>query len=155
MISGRQRTRLKWPMLKRAYEKRRKHRTGERSCEVTPSFNIKNTKWTIKFVQFHRYEILTEHLKLWKVCAKIVPKYLTIGQNDNRVNKCFDLLDRIISEQDVFSQVSTGEYDSNRKRQSEEWYTSASPRPKQARMSKWKFKSFLICYLDRWGFLQK
>ena len=37
------------------------------------------------------------------------------------------------------------------KRQSKEWHTSASPRPKKARRSKSKIKSMLICFFDSEG----
>ena len=40
------------------------------------------------------------------------------------------------------------EYDPETKRQSKEWHTSASPRPKKARKSKSKIKSMLICFFD-------
>jgi hypothetical protein len=70
-------------------------------------------------------------------------------------NKCFDLLDRIDNEEDFFSRVITGSqdflYDPETKRQSKERHTVSSPRPKQARMSKSKIKSMLICFF----FLQK
>jgi hypothetical protein len=50
-----------------------------------------------------------------------------------------------------FKHVITGdetwilEYDPDTKRQSLEWHTSNSPRPKKARMSKSKMKTMLIC----------
>jgi len=40
------------------------------------------------------------------------------------------------------------EYDPETKRQSREWHTANSPRPKRARMSKSKIKSMLICFFD-------
>jgi len=40
------------------------------------------------------------------------------------------------------------EYDPETKRQSKERHTSASQRPKKARMSKSKIKSTLICFFD-------
>jgi len=43
------------------------------------------------------------------------------------------------------------EYDPETKRQSKEWHTSASPRPKKVRMSKSKIKSILICFFDSQG----
>ena len=43
------------------------------------------------------------------------------------------------------------EYDPETKRQSKEWHTSASPRPKKAKMSKSKIKSTLICFFDSQG----
>jgi len=43
------------------------------------------------------------------------------------------------------------EYYPETKRQSKEWHTSASPRPRKARMSKLKIKSMLICFFDSQG----
>jgi len=43
------------------------------------------------------------------------------------------------------------EYDPETKRQSKEWHTSVSLRPKNARMSKSKIKSMLICFFDSQG----
>ena len=45
--------------------------------------------------------------------------------------------------------------DPETKRQSWEWHTANSPRPKKARMSKSKIKSMLICFFDSQGIVQK
>ena len=88
-----------------------------------------------------------------KVCVKTVPKTLTIKQKDNWKDVCLYLLEWIKSNRNFLKNVITGdeswifEYDSETKRQSKEWHTSASPRPKKARMSKSKIKSMLICFL--------
>ena len=64
-------------------------------------------------------------------------------------NKCFDLLDRIVNEQDFFSRVITGDeswmfyYHPEIKRQNKERHTASSPRPKKAPMSKSKINSML------------
>lgn len=61
---------------------------------------------------------------------------------------CLHLLDRIESDPDFFSRVITGdkswilEYDPETKRQSEQWYTDKSPRPKKAQMNKSEIKSY-------------
>ena len=87
-----------------------------------------------------------------KVCAKMVPKNLTIEQKANRRDVCLDLLDRLEREPEFFSRVITGneswilEYDPETKRQIREWHTANSPRPKKARMSKPKIKSMLIFF---------
>ena len=68
-----------------------------------------------------------------KGCAKMVPKNLTIEQKVNRRNVCFDLLDRLEREPEIFSRVITDdeswilEYDPETKRQSREWHTANSP----------------------------
>ena len=44
-----------------------------------------------------------------KMCAKIVPKNLTIEQKDNRKDLCFHLLEQIQSERNFLKKVITGE----------------------------------------------
>lgn len=44
---------------------------------------------------------------------------------------------------------------SETKRQSMEWHTSTSPRPKKARMAKSKIKCMLICFFDIHGIVHK
>ena len=74
-----------------------------------------------------------------KVCAKMVPKNLTTEQKANRKDARLDLLDRLERDPEFFSRVITGdeswilEYDPVTKRQSREWHTANSPRPKKAR----------------------
>jgi len=88
------------------------------------------------------YEILTQDLGMRKICAKMVPKNLTIEQKEHRMTVCRDLINRIETEPDIFKHVVTGdetwvfEYDPESKRQSAEWHTSSSPRQKKARKSK-------------------
>ena len=96
-----------------------------------------------------------------KLCAKMVPKNLTTQQKTNRRDVCVDLLDRPEREPEFFSRVIIGdeswilEYDPETKRQSREWQTANSPRPKKARMSKSKIKSMLICFFDSHGIVHK
>ena len=110
---------------------------------------------------FTVHQILTQDLDMRKVCAKMVPKNLTTEQKANRRDVCLDLLDRLEREPEFFSRVITGdeswifEYDPETKRQSREWHTANSPRPKKARMSKSKIKSMLICFFDSQGIVHK
>ena len=107
------------------------------------------------------HEILTFELGMQKICAKLVPKFLTNEQKENRRNVCLDLLERIENDKNVFKHVITGdetwifEYDPDNKRQSSEWHTSNSPRPNKARMSKSKIKTTLICFFDTQGVVHK
>ena len=79
-----------------------------------------------------------------KMCAKMDPKNLTTEQKANRRDVCLDILDRLEREPEFFSGVITGDeswildYDLETKRQSREWHTANSPRPKKARMSKFR-----------------
>ena len=76
---------------------------------------------------------------------------------DNRKDVCLHLLERIQSDRNFLNNVITGdetwifEYNPETKRQSKDWHTSASPRPKKGRMSKSKIKSILICFFDSEG----
>lgn len=107
------------------------------------------------------FEIVTENLNMRKVCAKLVPRVLSNDQKTTRKTISQELLDRVSEEPDLLNNVVTGdetwvfEYDPQTKRQSSEWHTSSSPRPKQARMSKSKQKSMLICFFDGNGVIHK
>jgi len=63
-------------------------------------------------------------------------------------------LEQIENDPSFLEHVNTGdeswfvEYNPETKRQSQERHTSASPRPKKAKMSKSKIKSMLICFFD-------
>ena len=103
------------------------------------------------------HTIITEDLAMRKVCAKLVPKVLTDDQKQRRVAACEDLLQRVEEDPGFLDNVITEdeswifEYDPETKRQSSEWHTSASPRPKKARMSKSRMKTMLIVFFDAQG----
>jgi len=107
------------------------------------------------------HRIITEDLHMRKICAKLVPKNLSDEQKDNRVLVSRELLDRVTSEPNFLQRVITGdetwvfEYDPTTKRQSSEWHTSHSPRPKKARMSKSRVKSMLIIFFYSKGIVHK
>jgi len=100
-------------------------------------------------------EILTFELGMQKICAKLVPKTLTNEQKKTRRNVCLDFLEHIETPKNVFKHVITGdetwifEYDPDTKRQSSEWHTSNSPRPKKTKMSNSKIKTTLICFFQQ------
>ena len=50
--------------------------------------------------------ILTEELRMQKICAKLVPKNLTNEQKENRSNVRLDLLERIENDEFFFSNMS-------------------------------------------------
>jgi len=107
----------------------------------------------LNFNRFTVHQIITQDLDMRKVCAKTVPKNLTTEQKAIRRDVCLDLLDRLEREPEFFSRVITGdeswilEYNLETKRQSREWHTANSPRPKKVRMSKSEIKLMLICSL--------
>ena len=97
------------------------------------------------------HRIITEDLHMRKICAKLVPKNLSDEQK-GCVLVFWELLDRVKSEPNFLQRVITGdetwvfEYDPTTKRQSSEWHTSQSPRPKKVQISKSKVKSMLIIF---------
>ena len=103
------------------------------------------------------HTIITENLAMRKICAKLVPKILTDDQKQRRVSACEDLLQRVEEDPGFLDNVITGdeswffEYVPETKRQSFEWHTAASPRPKKARMSKSRMKAMLIVFFDAKG----
>ena len=100
------------------------------------------------------HDIVTNNLNMRKVCAKMVPKVLTDDQKLRRVETCQENLDMCERDPEFLNNVITGdeswvfEYDPETKRQSSEWHTSLSPRPKKARMSRSKIKTMLIVFFD-------
>ena len=51
------------------------------------------------------HRILTEHLHMQKICAKLVPKNLSVEQKANRLEICQDLLGRLKTEPDFLDKV--------------------------------------------------
>lgn len=92
-----------------------------------------------------------------KVCAKLVPKILTIEQKEARENVCTDTLNAIENDPNFLERVITCDeswfftYDPETKRQSMHWKGPTSPRAKKARMSKSKFKAMMIVFFDIHG----
>ena len=86
------------------------------------------------------WRIITEDLGMRKVCAKMVPRLLNDGQKENRVQMCQDILKQLEITPDLLSRVVTSdeswifEYDPLAKRQSLEWKSASSSRPKKARL---------------------
>jgi len=107
------------------------------------------------------HDIIRNNLHMRKVCAKFVPKLLSNDHKNNRVTIATELLERLQNESGFLSNVITGdetwafEYDPETKRQSSEWHTSESPRPKKARMRKSKVKTMLIVFFDAKGVVHK
>jgi len=81
----------------------------------------------------------------------MVLKELTEEQKQRRVTICQDLLKR---QDDILGRVITGDgiwayqYDPETKRQSTQWKTTNSPRPKNFRQSKSRVKTMLLTVFD-------
>jgi hypothetical protein len=82
-------------------------------------------------------QILTENLKMKKVCAKMVPKNLSEDQKLNREEMCQNVLEKTEEDPDFLNSVVTCDetwlfqYDPETKRQSMLWKTTHSPSPKK------------------------
>ena len=89
-----------------------------------------------------------------KVCVKMVPKLLSDEQKEGRKELCLNLLQSIENESDLLNSIIIGDetcvfmYDPETKRQSVQWNSTSSPRPKRARMNFSKFKTMLIVLFD-------
>jgi len=105
--------------------------------------------------------ILTEELGMRKICAKMVPRNLTEQQRDARVSIWAELLEQVEADPELMELVITGDeswffqYDPETKRQSLEWRSRGSPRPKKALMSKSKLKCMLGCFFDSMSIVHK
>ena len=103
------------------------------------------------------WRIITEDLGMRKVCVKVVPRLLNDGQKENCVQVCQDILKQLEITPDLLSRVVTSDeswifkYDPLTKRQSLEWKSASSPRPKKARLFKSKIKVMLIVFFDVHG----
>ena len=92
-------------------------------------------------------------LKISK-CAKMVPKLLSEDQKQQRVTVSQDIIEYLEDDPDLLGRVITGgeswifEYDPETKRQSRQWKSPASPRPRKARMSKSKVMVMLIAFFN-------
>uniref|UniRef100_U3I6B1 Mos1 transposase HTH domain-containing protein n=1 Tax=Anas platyrhynchos platyrhynchos TaxID=8840 RepID=U3I6B1_ANAPP len=84
------------------------------------------------------FEMVKENLAMRKVCVKFVLRVLSEEQKANRKEICQDLLHHVNEEPDFLDNVVTCdetwvfEYNPESKRQSTEWHTLTSPRPKKA-----------------------
>ena len=111
-------------------------------------------QWTV-------HDILTEEVGMQKKSAKLIPINFNNDQRKTEEMRAWTFLNTSKMAIFVFKHVITGEeswifeYDPENKRQSSEWHTNNSPRPKKTRMSKSKIKSMLIRFFDSQGVVNK
>jgi len=107
------------------------------------------------------HTILTDHLHMQKICAKLVPKTLSVEQKANRLEICQDLMGRLKFEPHFLDKDITGDeswvfnYDPKTERQSAEWHMKSSPHLKKARMSRSSLKIMIIVFSDSCGIMHK
>jgi len=98
-------------------------------------------------------QIVKEDLGMRKSSAKMMPRILTHDQKQRRLHISYDLLRNA----EMFDMVITGDetwcfqYYPETKRQSMQWKTQNSPRPKKACMSRSQVKTMLTCFFDHKG----
>ena len=103
--------------------------------------------------------ILVDTLGMRKVCAKMVPRLLTEEQKAQRLNACRDILQQMEADEKLLENVITGDswvfqYDPETKRQSRQWKSASSLRPKKARMQRSQVKVMLITFFDHQRMVQ-
>ena len=95
------------------------------------------------------------------VAAKFVPRILTADQKQQHINVCTELHQLTCDDETFLSRVITGDeswvysYDPETKRQSSQWQSLTSPRPKKARQVKSNLKSIIITFFDIKGIVHK
>lgn len=106
------------------------------------------------------HKILTEKLNLVRLCARWVPRLLTLEDQNRRVaaSRAFlkkwraggeNFLDRIITTDETWLYY----YDPETKQQSSIWTTKGSAPPKKAKVCKSAGKHMCIMFMDRKGIL--
>ena len=86
------------------------------------------------------WRIITEDVGMRKICTKMVSRLLNEGQKEWLVQVYQDILEQLKTVPNLLKRVVTGddgswilEYDPLTKRQSLEWKSAFSPRPKKAK----------------------
>jgi len=142
--------------------------TNDQNVEVVRTVMAKDRRLSVRTIAEETgldknavHIILTEHLYMQKICAKLVPKNLSAEQKANRLEICQDLMGRLEIEPRFLVKVITGDeswvfdYDLETKRQSEEWHTESSPRLKKERLSRSRVKIMIIVFFDSHGIVHK
>ena len=135
--------------------------TTEKNVEIVRQKVLGDRRLTVRMIANELdmncervWTIITKHLGMRKICAKMVPRLLNEQQKERCVQVCHDILEELETEPNLLGRVITGdeswifEYDLETKRQSLQWKSLTSPRPKKARMSKSKIKVMLIAFFD-------
>jgi len=115
--------------------------TNDQNVEVVRAVMAKDRRLSVRMIAEETgldksavHRILTDHLHMRKICAKLVSKNLSVEQKANRLEICQDLLGRLEIEPHFLDKVIMGDeswvfnYNPETKRQSAEWHTKSSPR---------------------------
>ena len=89
--------------------------TNDQNMEVVRAVMAKDHHLSVRMIAEETglnknavHRILTEHLHMRKICAKMVPKNLSVRQKANRLEICQDLLARLEIEPDFLDKVIIG-----------------------------------------------
>ena len=103
------------------------------------------------------HTIIREELKMWKICARFVPRVLRDYQKERRCHDSRDMVELINSGPAVLDALLTCDeswiYDPKTKRQCSQWKHAGSPIPKKARQSKSTHKLLMIPFCDSTGMI--
>ena len=112
--------------------------TNDQNVEVVQAVMAKDCRFYVRMIAeltgldenaVHR--ILTDQLQMRKICAKLVPKKLSVEQKANQVEVCQDLLGRLKIEPDFMDKIIARgnswvfNYDPKAQRESAEWHTKS------------------------------
>ena len=98
------------------------------------------------------HTIISEELKMRKICAKFVPKVLREDQKERRCHDSREMVELINSDLAHLDALLTCNeswiycYDPETKRQSSQWKHAGFPRPKKAKQSKSTHKLLMILF---------
>jgi len=143
--------------------------TNDQNVEVVRAVMAQDRRLSVRMIAEETgldknavHRILTDHLHMRKIWAKLVSKNLSVEQKANRLEICQYLLGRPKIEPNFLDKVITGDeswvfdYDSETKWQSEEWHTKSFPRPKKACMSRSRVKTLIIVFFrQQWHCAQR
>ena len=103
--------------------------------------------------------IIREEMKMWKICAKFVPRVLRKDQKERCCHDSREMVELINSDAAVLDALVTCDeswiycYDREIKRQSSQWKHAGCPRSKKARQSNSTHKLLMIPFFDSTGMI--
>ena len=105
------------------------------------------------------HTIIREDLKMWKTCAKSVPRVLREDQKERRCHDSWKMVEMINCDPAVLDVLVTCDkswiycLDTETKRQSSQWKHAGPPRPKKPRQSKSTHKLLMVPFFDSTGMI--
>ena len=105
------------------------------------------------------HTLIRVELKMWKICAKFVPRVLREDQKERHCHYNREMVELINSDPAVLDALVTCDeswiycYEPETKSQSSQWKHAGSLRPKKARQSKSTHKLLMIPFFDSTGMI--